>query len=161
MICFKDALQPRLGALGVPLIMVPDSSVLRDEPSRSTSGLSYSVQGLTDMHEPSGYTRGPSEYTYIHIMYYTGLAPTWGTQNKMHVITYNPYTRLSEASPCHPQHKIMGWPHENVGASTFRPLEGRKYLTCIMRHLWRALMPHRTQTHGQGGDIQKHKSPYL
>jgi hypothetical protein len=26
MICFKDVLHPRLGALGVPLIMVPDSS---------------------------------------------------------------------------------------------------------------------------------------
>ena len=26
MVCFKDVLQPRLGVLGVPLIMVPDSS---------------------------------------------------------------------------------------------------------------------------------------
>lgn len=79
--------------------------------------------------------------------------PRWVMQNKTQIATINHPTNLKVASLKHPQPlKAVEWSHPRMSMSTFWSPKGRKDLTYNMGHLELALMPHRTQTCGQGSN---------
>jgi hypothetical protein len=95
--------------------------VFQDEPTRSTPGPPYSAEGLkTHSDHPCITSNRPSTHLYSPCNISDHLS--WGTQNRMKVITSNPFTRLSQASPYIPQIlKIMALSYEHVGQALLGP----------------------------------------
>jgi hypothetical protein len=117
------------------------------------------MQTLTDAYKPSTYMIEQFEYTAGQSARYAGQSDAEYVECDVnfHHPSLHPSSQASPYSLW--LLNIITSPHICMGRELFDHLGGRKRMTNHMTRLGQALMPHRTQTHGQEGNII-HKHPH-